>query len=207
MKKINLVLVKGNLEFGGIDNLMNEYLIEFGITDLPQSDPVFLDKLKDLVGFYAYNFFDMDFDESESLLEKAKTLEEIEAIAKGIKYDGYSEFAMTYGIEIIEIKNEVLLKGLMHLPDSRFFDEYYVDKEVEKFKEEGKFKEALELKESFDRLKDLAKSNPKAVSKTELERITELTRRVPSHLWPESLKKEYQEIIEKYTDPKNHFFL
>jgi hypothetical protein len=206
MKKINLVVVEGPREFGGVDNLQYEDLIRFGITDLSLSDPYFLFHLKSLVGTYAYEFFDMDFDESEKLLKKSKTLEEIEAVAKkSIRYDGDSEFKHTYRIVIIEIKNEVLLEGLIHISESCFIEEYGVGEKVKELKKDGKFKEALELMESFNKLKDLVKSKPELVSQTESERMTKFISRIPSG--PEPLKKKYQAILEEFYIKygKDHF--
>jgi len=153
MKKINLVVVKGSREYGGMDGVEYEDLISFGVTDLSPSDPDFLFHLKSLVGTYAYEFFDMDFDESKKLLEKSKTLEKIEAIAKSIKIeDSNYEYKYTHNIAIIEIKNEDILDGLKHL-GKNFFDKdlKYKIKELIKNK---KFKKALELKESLDRLSE-----------------------------------------------------
>ena len=154
MKKINLVVVKGSGEYGGMDGVEYKDLISFGVTDLSPSDPDFLFHLKSLVRLYAYKFFDMDFDESRKLLEKFKTLEEIEEIAKKFKIeDSHSaEYKYTHRIAIIEIKNEDILDGLKHL-GKNFFDKdlKYKIKELIKNK---KFKKAIELKESLDSLSE-----------------------------------------------------
>ena len=91
MKKINLVVVEGSHEFGGVDNMQYEHLISFGVTDLSPSDPDFLFGLKSLVGIYASEFFDMYFDDSEKLLEKSETLEEIQKIIKE-ELDEYGDY-------------------------------------------------------------------------------------------------------------------
>lgn len=155
MKKINLVVVEGTHEFGGIDNLQYEDLISFGVTDLSPSDPDFLFHLKSLAGTYAFNFFDIDFDETEKLLEKSETLEEIQKIIKE-ELDEYGDYGCkyTYRISIIEIKNKDILDGLKHLGKNFFDENYCVDKKIKNLKKNKKFKEALKLKESFDKLSE-----------------------------------------------------
>ena len=155
MKKINLVVVEGTNEFGGVDNMQYEDLISFGVTDLSPSDPDFLFHLKSLVGNYAFNFFDIYFDETEKLLEKSKTLEEIQGIIKE-ELDEYGDYGCKYTrrIDIIEIKNENILDGLKHLGKNFFGENYRVNQKIKELKKNKKFKEALELKESFDKLSE-----------------------------------------------------
>ena len=155
MKKINLVVVEGTNEFGGVDNMQYEDLISFGVTDLSPSDPDFLFGLKSLVRIYASEFFDMYFDDSEKLLEKSETLEEIQKIIKE-ELDEYGDYGCKYTrrIAIIEIKNEDILDGLKHLGKNFFEENYHLDLKLKELKKNKKFKEALELKESFDKLSE-----------------------------------------------------
>jgi len=155
MKKINLVVVEGSHEFGGVDNMQYEDLISFGVTDLSPSDPDFLFHLKSLAGTYAFNFFDMYFDDSEKLLEKSKTLEEIQKIIKK-ELDEYGDYGCkwTYRIAIIEIKNKDILDGLKHLGKNFFDENYRVDQKIKELIKNKKFKKAIELKESLDRLSE-----------------------------------------------------
>ena len=161
MKKINLVVVEGSHEFGGVDNMQYEHLISFGVTDLSPSDPDFLFGLKSLVGIYASEFFDMYFDDSEKLLEKSETLEEIQKIIKK-ELDEYGDYGCkwTRRIAIIEIKNEDILDGLKHLGKNFFAENYYLDLKLKELKKNKKFKEALKLNQSFGKLYKNRRTNP-----------------------------------------------
>ena len=155
MKKINLVVVKGSGEYGGMDGVEYKDLISFGVTDLSPSDPDFLFGLKSLARIYASEFFDMYFDDSEKLLEKSKTLEEIQKIIKKelAEYGDYG-CKWTRSIAIIEIKNENILDGLKHLGKNFFAENYHLDLKLKGLKKNKKFKEALKLNQSFDRLSE-----------------------------------------------------
>ena len=81
---------------------------------------------------------------------------------------------------------------------SFFADDYDIEKKIVELKRDEKFKEALELTDSLAKLKKSVEENPKVVAKTELEIITELIAKIPAEFLPMCLKKEYQEILEKY---------
>jgi len=198
-KEINLVVISGSRVFGGVANEQREIIRSFKITDLSPSSTDFMEGVKTLASIFASEFFDMDFDEAGKLFEKAKTLEELEKILKKDLYEeNYEGWKQFNSISIIEIKNEFLLDGLIHLPESSFNGDYDVEGKVKELKKDEKFKEALELRDSFIKLEELVKSNPKLVSQTELERITKLFEKVPPEIIPDSWKKEREEILEKY---------
>ena len=196
MNKINLVVISGGHTTGGVGDETIKDLRIFKISDFPPSSPDFLKEVKSLTSSFASEFFGMDLDEK---FENAKTLLELEKIAKRDLYSESSyEWKQTYSISVIEIRNEVILQGLNYLSGSFFVDDYEIEKKIGELKKDEKFKEALELTESLAKLKKSVEGNPKAVAKTELEIITELIAKVPAELLPESWKKKYQEILEKY---------
>ena len=175
MKKINLIEILGGDTLDTFEKYKREIFRSFKVSDLSPSSADFIEEVKSLAGLYAFEFFDMDFDESKKLLEKAKTIEEIEDIIKEeiTNYEeGDDEYRDTWGISVIEIKNPRILKGLVNLPKNSFSGNDDAEIKIEELKSDGNFKEALELIESFNKLKDLINSK-----------------------WPE----EYQEILEKHS--------
>jgi len=196
MSKINLVVISGGHITGGVGDETRKNLRIFKVSNFSPSSPDFLKEAKSLTSSFASEFFDMDLDEK---FENAKTLEELEKIAKNDLYseDDYG-WKQTYSISVIEIRNEVILQGLNYFPGSFFADDYDIEKKIVELKKDEKFKEALELTESLAKLKKSVEENLKVVAKTELEIITELIAKIPAEFLPMCLKKEYQEILEKY---------
>ena len=122
-------------------------------------EPLFLLKnVAEVFNIASINSHIQDFDESEKLLEKAKTIEEIEDIIKeelSTYRDGVDEYWETLGIFVTEIKNPDILEGLVHLPENSFSCDDDVESRIKELKSDENFKEALELSESFNKLKDL----------------------------------------------------
>jgi len=196
MIKINLVVISGGHITGGVGDETRKNLRIFKVSNFSPSSSDFLKEVKSLTSSFASKFFDMDLDES---FENAKTLEELEKIAKKDLYsEDYYGWKQTYSISVIEIRNEVILQGLNYFLGSFFADDYDIEKKIVELKRDEKFKEALELTDSLAKLKKSVEENPKVVAKTELEIITELIAKIPAEFLPVCLKKEYQEILEKY---------
>jgi hypothetical protein len=196
MSKINLVVISGGHTTGGVGDETIKNLRIFKVSNFPPSSSDFLKEVKSLTSSFASEFFDMDLDES---FESAKTLEELEKIAKKDLYsEDYYGWKQTYSISVIEIRNDVILQGLNYLSGSFFADDYEIEKKIGELKKDEKFKEALELTESLARLKKCVEGNYKTVAKTESEIITGLLAKFPVELLPDSLRKKYQEILEKY---------
>jgi hypothetical protein len=196
MEKINLVVISGGHTTGGVGDETIKDLRIFKVSNFSPSSPDFLKEVKSLTSSFASKFFGMNLDEK---FENAETLLELEKIAQK---DLYSEssygWKQTYSISVIEIRNEIILQGLKYLSGSFFIDDYAIEKKIKELKEDKKFEEALELTESLAKLKESIKGNPKSVAQTELEIITKLISRFHPDRLPDCLKKEYQEILEKY---------
>ena len=159
MKKVNLVEILGVdiLDTFSYDRTERFSVFEVA-SDLSPSSADFIEEVKSLARLYAFTFFDMGFDESEKLLEKAKTIEEIEDIIKeelSTYRDGVDEYWETLGIFVTEIKNPDILEGLVHLPENSFSCDDDVESRIKELKSDENFKEALELSESFNKIKDL----------------------------------------------------